>query len=321
MDRLYKEERASRERTWKYLLDLTEGDRRNPRDPHKSEPVADIGREPLNIIDIRRNQEGRPFNNPIASSSHSEQLFLTYRVSNGYRCCFCSTDIEEHRWSSLEREENGHVLPRWHPPQCTLYKLFDRIARDFFPRQNLVWNVETSHLTNDISLAFEGVDLQPSHKVGGRIKLDGEVPWNKHMDIQDVLAISIDQQFDTLKQWISVCDTTATSDPETDLHTCIKRIKAEIPSKRILDLTEAHTGLVRVIETGGRHDRYLALSHCWGDPGRHPLKTTRANLKDHASGISISGLPRTFRDAITVCNRLSVQYLWIDCLCIVQDDG
>ncbi|KAK8035585.1 heterokaryon incompatibility protein-domain-containing protein [Apiospora rasikravindrae] len=66
--------------------------------------------------------------------------------------------------------------------------------------------------------------------------------------------------------------------------------------------------------------RYLALSHCWGSTTTRPFITTKATLRDRMSGIWISVLPKTFQDAIRVARVLEVQYLWIDSLCIVQDD-
>jgi hypothetical protein len=36
-------------------------------------------------------------------------------------------------------------------------------------------------------------------------------------------------------------------------------------------------------------------------------------------GIAISSLPKTFQDAVLVANALSLRYLWIDSLCIIQD--
>lgn len=65
---------------------------------------------------------------------------------------------------------------------------------------------------------------------------------------------------------------------------------------------------------------YVALSYCWGDPSSVP-KTTRANLNSHMSvGLVSKALPVTFRDAIEVVSRLGYEFLWIDALCIVQDD-
>ena len=74
----------------------------------------------------------------------------------------------------------------------------------------------------------------------------------------------------------------------------------------------------RLLETDGQHGRYVALSHCWG--GGIPIMTTRDNLEEYKVAINFSALPQNFRDAIVVTRSLGVHYLWIDALCIVQDD-
>ncbi len=70
------------------------------------------------------------------------------------------------------------------------------------------------------------------------------------------------------------------------------------------------------------HDQkaqYTALSHCWG--ALKPLTTTGSSLEQRKQGIEWSSLPKTFRDAIHVTHSLGIKYLWIDSLCIVQDDS
>ena len=44
------------------------------------------------------------------------------------------------------------------------------------------------------------------------------------------------------------------------------------------------------------------------------------NISALSSGISPEILPRTFADAIEINRKLGIEYLWIDSLCIVQDD-
>ena len=44
-------------------------------------------------------------------------------------------------------------------------------------------------------------------------------------------------------------------------------------------------------------------------------------LEQRMSRILFEELPRTFRDAVDISRRLGAQYLWIDSLCIIQDDG
>ncbi|GAB7328954.1 hypothetical protein MBLNU13_g00825t1 [Cladosporium sp. NU13] len=52
----------------------------------------------------------------------------------------------------------------------------------------------------------------------------------------------------------------------------------------------------------------------------HHLQTTLDNIDEHTEGIEVASLSRTFRDAIAICQHLDESYVWIDSLCIIQDD-
>jgi hypothetical protein len=93
-------------------------------------------------------------------------------------------------------------------------------------------------------------------------------------------------------------------------------LNPELPT-RVIDVF-AYDREVTLFESKGQRGRYIALSHCWGSSSR--LMATKESLEDLSKGIAISFLPKTFRDAINITKRLGVKYLWIDCLCIVQDD-
>ena len=77
---------------------------------------------------------------------------------------------------------------------------------------------------------------------------------------------------------------------------------------------------LRTVETNGRCGQHATLSHCWGARDQWPLRTTKANLPDHLKGIPHRLLPKTFQDAVVVTRALGLRYLWIDSLCIIQDD-
>ncbi|OIW25322.1 HET-domain-containing protein [Coniochaeta ligniaria NRRL 30616] len=62
---------------------------------------------------------------------------------------------------------------------------------------------------------------------------------------------------------------------------------------------------------------YIALSHRWGGV---TLTTTKKTLPDHLKASSLDDLPRTFQDAVLVAKAMGIKYLWIDSLCIVQDN-
>lgn len=67
----------------------------------------------------------------------------------------------------------------------------------------------------------------------------------------------------------------------------------------------------------GQAGRYAALSYCWG--ADLPSKTTTINLQAHEIAIGFNTLPRTLQDAILIVRWLGIEYIWIDCLCILQD--
>jgi len=69
--------------------------------------------------------------------------------------------------------------------------------------------------------------------------------------------------------------------------------------------------------------RYMTLSHCWGAPSDFQQRacTTKNNIEARKSNIDIAILPKTFQDAIKITRYLGVRFLWIDTLCIVQDDA
>lgn len=55
------------------------------------------------------------------------------------------------------------------------------------------------------------------------------------------------------------------------------------------------------------------------DAGMH-ARALKSNLQDIQSEIPMEKLPRTFQDAILSVRRLQLRFLWIDALCIIQDD-
>ncbi|KAF5630122.1 heterokaryon incompatibility protein [Fusarium sp. NRRL 52700] len=88
---------------------------------------------------------------------------------------------------------------------------------------------------------------------------------------------------------------------------------------RLLDLGHLEsTSTPRLIETATSPPKgpYLTPSHCWGK--KQLTCTTKENLQSQCN--CVSGLPQTFQDAIVATRNLGYRYLWIDSLCIVQND-
>ncbi|KAH7230880.1 heterokaryon incompatibility protein-domain-containing protein [Fusarium tricinctum] len=111
---------------------------------------------------------------------------------------------------------------------------------------------------------------------------------------------------------------------ETSHNNCQSEGSGFTPS-RLLRLVKCPDGSLCVrlqdMPKGGyllKADRYTALSYCWG--GDQELQLNAKTKVTLVNGISVSSLPRTIRDAVLVTQNLRLQFIWVDCLCIHQDN-
>ncbi|KAK0653986.1 heterokaryon incompatibility protein-domain-containing protein [Cercophora samala] len=153
------------------------------------------------------------------------------------------------------------------------------------------------------------------------------VPDEMQAGLPALLPPNSHAYFDLLANWLNDCNT---NHPDCYLKV-ISSPKGSSPKgltlpTRLLDLGDLesqHSVLLRLsasLSLKEKDTRYIALSHPWGDSRNHDHFSTNAtNVNSRlTSGIAISSLPETFRDAVTVTRALGIRYLWIDSLCIVQ---
>ncbi|KAF5694453.1 serine threonine kinase [Fusarium denticulatum] len=134
----------------------------------------------------------------------------------------------------------------------------------------------------------------------------------------ELLVPGSSEQFLLFNEWLQVCD-------GTHGHTESVSILAENPENlptRVVDVGDASNTAIRLVKNDDvLSPAYLVLSHRWDDnPDHHFGRTLRANHADRYNKIDCAELPLNFQDAITVTKGLGVRYLWIDSICIVQDD-
>ena len=87
---------------------------------------------------------------------------------------------------------------------------------------------------------------------------------------------------------------------------------------RVICVSSQPVKLLTIDNGRPKHGRYAALSYCWGAP--QPMRTTKANLATYTDAIPYHALPQTIKDAVITTRGLGLDYLWVDALCIVQDD-
>ena len=89
--------------------------------------------------------------------------------------------------------------------------------------------------------------------------------------------------------------------------------------RRVLDVG-ADNSTIRLHESlKNEKAQYATLSYCWGS-GVQQLTTTTSNLHDHMLALP-RHLPKTISDAVEVCRKAGIRYLWVDAFCIIQDDS
>lgn len=183
-----------------------------------------------------------------------------------------------------------------------------------------IWMM-SKHMVADITLAVEegtsslhvssrlGLTTKPGDELGARtVTVNGT---NKHIAGRVFASTQpTEAYFGLAKRWFDQClSSHATCQDGLD---CI----LELPT-RVIDVGfDGQTP--RLVDGKGKRARYATLSHCWG---RSPtIKTELESLRSRQESIPLENLPKTFAHAVIMCRALGIQYLWIDSLCIIQDD-
>ncbi|TVY14481.1 hypothetical protein LARI1_G007360 [Lachnellula arida] len=118
-----------------------------------------------------------------------------------------------------------------------------------------------------------------------------------------------------IQEWLDVCERQHPNCQSAEIGLSTRSLDLDTQELDVVQLV----GMQDIEKTSGLI-RYAALSHCWGS-GSLLCKTTKLNSAVHRKGIQTKSLPRTFQDAIRITITLGIRYLWIDALCIIQDDA
>jgi heterokaryon incompatibility protein (HET) len=112
-----------------------------------------------------------------------------------------------------------------------------------------------------------------------------------------------------LSKWLRKCN-------------CLVDMGGPLPS-RLVDVNEVlKDGLqgVRLIETtDDQRGIYTCLSHCWGTT-KIQCCTTKKSIQTAKDFLPFNSLPKNFQDAINITRKIRIPFIWIDSICIIQDD-
>ena len=227
-----------------------------------------------------------------------------YRMPNNY---------DHNGLRSVRLGSWGEILRNWNCTTCLqLAELF---------------NIEfQGHGDNHKSTEYEFwlYDLKwPSMQLG-LVSKSGVMEQYLHISplprgISEEVGVLMDQcwmDFERGLQWIKSCDTM-----HAECHWKISTLGGSCFKENMYLISISRKCLVKA--NGG--EKYVALSYVWG-ASCSQFRTTKADLTFLQSEGSLhetrtrKGLSGTIQRAMYFTSLLDVDFLWVDCLCIVQDD-
>jgi hypothetical protein len=133
----------------------------------------------------------------------------------------------------------------------------------------------------------------------------GAVPEHKDhlMNTRDGLPL--------LKHWCETCC-------ETHIE-CNHDSETKKFPMRLIDIMKDPPHTLCLGDTLNQDTPYVTLSHCWGS-NTQVMNLQKCNLQSFLHLIPPEVLPNTFQEFFDIARYLDFRYIWIDSLCIVQDD-
>ncbi|KDR71611.1 hypothetical protein GALMADRAFT_229571 [Galerina marginata CBS 339.88] len=193
----------------------------------------------------------------------------------------------------------------------------------FRPIEDEFWHVPQIRFLRPFAQRQGGgtVNSGKLHMSPGITLLANDAPSTAKTSFVRLINDQID--IDIVQNWISICQRfhKGCCDGNPYIHDNeLGDITTEIHSFRLIDVIDS------CIVLPAEGCKYAALSYVWGIDPKTILRLLKENVDELQSpgSLEIVGnkerIPLTIRDAMEVTRKLGLRYLWVDSLCIVQDD-
>ena len=216
------------------------------------------------------------------------------------------------RWSTSGRFEYNN----WGERPNLYLNLYKAATIDVFP---------TDSFRDDLLCIDHGFEIKKYDQPGNMVRPAAYIKIGEVQDTQipDVAPpICVGRKYnnnkvnlDLVRAWLTTCDSFHENE-------CQNQWDSDLSGQKqvawIYCVDVKRLCLVQIPRT----ERYTALSYVWGSVNQ--LRTEKASLglllNDGALSIVIDQVPQTIIDAINLTGELGFEFLWVDSLCIVQDD-
>lgn len=210
----------------------------------------------------------------------------------------------------------------YHPDQASLAK---SAAAGCIVCKDLLWHTTTKRAIDDVDLTSKSWYYRSTYlsklpcivfHIDGRITdryyfLVPKSTFPANLTVADRKGvIPLSDSTAIVRKWMATCSRQHSR--------CSKHTNPTSYPTRLLEIQKSGVRLV-LTKQKSVHGPYAALSYCWGPPPHNFLRLTASNMGPLQAGILDGQLPVAFREVIAFIRRLRIRYLWVDCLCIIQD--
>lgn len=125
-----------------------------------------------------------------------------------------------------------------------------------------------------------------------------------------------------IQSWLDLCREHHSQGSELQNMSASAKPNPKALPARVIDVQE---GCVVSLRSTDPDTRYVALSYVWGQAVQYRLLKANKDKMMTPGFLSSDSIrdqiPRTIRDSMAVVAGLGLRYLWVDALCIIQDDA
>ncbi|KAG8214239.1 heterokaryon incompatibility protein-domain-containing protein [Butyriboletus roseoflavus] len=205
-------------------------------------------------------------------------------------------------------------MTHFHLPQLAV--LFDPPAENRFTGPSLPWEVKAKARDPQSSHYIQvfQVKARSSAEGGGRTAASPQTE-QEFLDTIGGRYVSTQVNAQLLRAWLHQCES-------EHGEACMPSSRLRVEQNR--EAAFQPTFVIDVVQwclvDAPSNCRYVALSYVWGKAPvfRHLLENTKDLRKKNS--LHSFPIPATIRDAITLVRAIGECYIWVDSLCIVQND-
>lgn len=252
-------------------------------------------------------------------------------ISRNTHCLICLAVVS---WVDTRRAASSH-LAVW-----PASRVFVQYGGDYFldsgdyrepypnrsdnsdPTQTIVRCIMSLHVRFIVEDSLEGWAERRSHLIASEFKITPQVSL-RYLEDPPLGLVGVEPwevpSFDVslLRSWLQGC-------AKVHKGLCFERAPQQAVAERSLpeEFRVIDVQSMNILKMPGPL-RYVALSYMWQQEGPDDIQLELSNTAqlETPGGLSNVSLPTIISDTISLCRDLGETYLWIDRLCIVQDDA